>query len=145
MYVYINKHSIWDSSLFIHTTYTSRVIPIHWCFNMECRWKQEPIGLLLMKIKKLSVRSCVCKCMANSHNSFFNNFEVRMHRIMYYNCMTHVCSTALQQLHSAYDIILVSFLLNQVRTGLWLARAWFLRIAFVRKCLYVCVCVRPRG
>ena len=29
--------------------------------------------------------------------------------------------------------------LNQACAGLWLACAWFLRIAFVRKCLYVYV------
>ena len=34
--------------------------------------------------------------------------------------------------------------LNQVRAGPWLARTWFLRIASVRKCLYVCVCPPPK-
>ena len=45
----------------------------------------------------------------------------------------------------------ISFL-NQARVGRRPARAWFLRIAFVREvsmCVYVCVCVdvcvRPRG
>ena len=32
-------------------------------------------------------------------------------------------------------------LLNQARAGLRLTRAWFLRIASVRKWLYVCICV----
>ena len=42
--------------------------------------------------------------------------------------------------------------LNQARAGRRPARAWFLRIAFVREvsmrvcvCVDVCVCVRPRG
>ena len=37
--------------------------------------------------------------------------------------------------------------LNQVHAGLWLARAWFLRIASVCELQYVClcVCVCPRG
>jgi len=45
-------------------------------------------------------------------------------------------------------LLVVSFLLNQARTGLWLARDWFLEIAFVRDmsmcvCVCVCVCVCP--
>ena len=38
-------------------------------------------------------------------------------------------------------------LLNQARAGRKPARAWFLRIASVRECLYACVfvCVRLRG
>ena len=37
--------------------------------------------------------------------------------------------------------------LNQARAGLRPARAWFLKIDPVRTsvCVFVCVCVRPRG
>ena len=48
-------------------------------------------------------------------------------------------------LTSFYFLLII--LLNQVRTGLWSARAWFLKIAFVCKvgmhmCICVCVCSR---
>ena len=53
------------------------------------------------------------------------------------------------------DIYLLSAgLSNQARAGLWLARAWFLKVdpvrivsmcVYVCVCLCVCVCVRPRG
>ena len=51
------------------------------------------------------------------------------------------------------NIHIAADFLNQVRTGLWLARSWFLIIASLHECLYacvhqcVCVClsVCPRG
>ena len=41
-----------------------------------------------------------------------------------------------------YGQFFVVVLLNQARAGIWLARAWFLEIAFVLDvgmCVYVCV------
>ena len=50
---------------------------------------------------------------------------------------------------ASYQPNMVYYLLNQAHVGLRLAHTWFLRIAFVHECLYVCVfacvCPRPQG
>ena len=46
------------------------------------------------------------------------------------------------------NILITYLFLNQARTALWPARAWFLKIDPVRiasMCACVCVCVRARG
>ena len=60
------------------------------------------------------------------------------------------CSTLLAHSLVCLKELAVAFL-NQVHAGLWLARAWFLKIypvrivgMHVRVCVYVCVCVCVR-
>ena len=60
--------------------------------------------------------------------------------VVYMNLLRHLKEKLVWAIDKQLQIISNIMFLNQ-------AHAWFLRIASVRECLYVCmsVCVRPRG
>ena len=50
------------------------------------------------------------------------------------------------KLLASYIVDRIQLLLNQARAAHRPARTWFLEIDLVREvCVYVCLCVRPRG